>query len=220
MNRNQLNKVFDKYNAKVGKLGGQKTGIYRANYSVVDNLPSLVKDNVLIRIGTGGKKFIEPNFYNVEAYLIFGPRKLLEQGDVLLRGTLTDPSFQSGAVTVLHWGDQKALIAIRSSLRGHIAKSFDEDSNEYDYLYKNVFYDIVDAYPRGQLTSPVMQSPGSAVTTQQISMFYRENLKSGNYQGLILLETDNSGNLTGKKWKILQVETSGPLMVLTTERLR
>lgn len=215
-----LSKFMVRSVKKVGKMAGDKSNLYRPPYTSTDNLPNLVKKNIFIRVGIGGRKHLECNPGHTEAFLVFGPRNLFQEGDMIFRGTVSDPSLSSGPFTIVQWGNQKATVAIRSSLRGHIAKSYDEDTNTYDYLYKNVYYDLVaQGFGNGYL-SKEMGVYGTADNSQQLVLYYREGLYSADYSGLVLLETDNTGTITGRKWRINQIDRSGPLLFLRTERAK
>ncbi len=215
----KLNRVFEKYNKLVGKLGGGAYNVYRPNYLVTDNTPSVIRNNVPYRVDNGGKKFLNVGFNQVMVFDTFGPRgEIIKTGDVLIRGTFGNPDIMSPSVTVLHWGEIDALVALRTTRRCHIVSAQDEDTKAYTYLYKNVLFDVIgQGYTNGQITQPYDKS-GTPVPTDRFCLYTRPELTTGNYLGLTIIETDNTGTVIGRKWKIDQVDWSGPLMVLDVRR--
>lgn len=218
--KGRIDKGYEKLRIKDGKLFGAKTDIYRPSYDSVDNDPSLVKPNIMIRVDTGAKKFVEPALSNVEVYSTFAPAVLVKVGDVLVRGPLDNPDPRFGISTILHWGEEKEMVALRTSLKCHISVSQDYEGNYVD-LFQNVYYDIVGSgYTQGQIGVPDLdRSAGTAVPLVRVAMFTREGMISGDYVNLTLREIRHDGTENGRRWIIKQIDRSGSVMVLLMEQM-
>lgn len=215
INFSALNSLFNAKNKQIGELSGELFDIYRPNYSAQDNIPALVHTQVRYRRGlVKAKSFAEPYIPNNSLYDIFGNRSLLQPGDMLVRGNLTAPELTFPAVTISHLHDQRALEGFRTARRCHIVNSYNADDNTYDYVHKNVYFDMLGtSFPHGQLVDNYAKS-GESIPSQKAILFNRPAIDK---EGMQLIETDYSGVPNGNKWIVEQIDIFGPFMVLSLD---
>ncbi len=210
---NSLNNLFKSKNKLIGDLGGELFDLYRPNYAVQDNTPVLRYSGLKFRMGVArAKSFAEPYLSNNSIYDIYGNRDLIQPGDLIVRGALSSPLLTYPAVTVSHMHDMRAMEGFRTARRCHIVNSYNEEDNVYNYVFQNVYFDMMGVnIPHGELTTNYAKD-GQEIPSQRAIIFNRPLV---NQEGMQLIETNYSGVPNGNRWFIEQIDIFGPFMVLT-----
>lgn len=216
-NNQQINAIFNKYLGEVyPSLMGEANAysIYRPDYSVVDNDPTLIYSNVNVRLDMGAAKYAEPLFSNTSYFSIFTSRTL-ESGDLIVFGTYNTVRLDRPYVTFVHTGPEKETVGIRTSFKCHIANGKDQDTGAYNYVYQNVWYDTAQREnPAGRISPG--SDLGSKVPQQELSLYTRANLKDTR---LTVIDIDPSTGLeTGIYYVVKQANTSGPVTTLIVDQ--
>ena len=208
-----LNNLFKSKNKQIGDLGGELFDLYRPDYTIQDNEPVLWASGMKFRMGVArAKSFAEPYLSNNSIYDIYGNRNVVQPGDIIIRGDVTSPTITYPAVTVSHIHDQRAMEGFRTARRCHIVNSYNEGDGTYDYVHKNVYFDMMGLnIPHGELTTNYAKD-GQEIPSQRAIIFDRPLV---NQEGMQLVETDYSGVPNGNRWFIEQIDLFGPFRVLT-----
>lgn len=216
-NYSQNKAIYDKYISKIYPylMGEINWSIYRPDYSSSDNEPSLVASNIITRVDPSSPQYAEPLFSGVNFYSVFTNRNLVRSGDLLVYGTYNSPQLDRPYITYAHDAPIKEAVGFRSSLKGHLTVGrVNQDTGEYNYLYKNIWYDILNKNrPASEINDGDRHS--LKLPQQQLVIYTRPlsiPLKS------TIVEIDPStGDETGVYWVVKQVDKSGALTILTVE---
>lgn len=81
----QLNKLFNKYNKRIGVIGAESYfDIYRPNYAAANQTGTLIASNKSCRIDTRAQAFAEPSLQGGMYFDVFLDRSLVQAGDILI----------------------------------------------------------------------------------------------------------------------------------------
>lgn len=210
-----LNYLYEYYAPFVGFLGGDQFNIMRPNYSQVDNTPVMVASGVMFRCDPTTGRFAEPRWEGLMYYDIFGQRRLLQPGDILVK---TVPDSMTPPVTILGYYPLKTTSGFRTARQCTIIDSKAEAPNSI--LYSNVSFDwLGQGFPGSTLNRGLMDS--LEIPAQRACMFTRPNITR---QRTHLVETDLNINVTQpdgsvtpyqRTWIVDEIDFTGNLMVLT-----
>lgn len=211
LNFNSLNNMFNQYYKTVGELSGELFDIYRPDYITQDNTPILRYSGLRYKMGVSkAKPSAKPLVLDANLYDIFGDRSLLQSGDMIVKGSLSNPELVYPAVTISHIYAMEHIEGFRSGNLCHIVNTQDEDNSTFDYVYQNVYYDVLGAkYASGELTANYAKN-GQLIPEIRAMIYTRTGLNEGQQ----LIETDASGTPTGNKWYIVQITPFGPYTIL------
>ncbi len=210
--------LFDRANKLVGTIGGDYFNVYSPDYSVADNTPVLVAEGVKFRCDPVGYKFAEPLYQGAQYYDIFGPKSLIQTGDILIKST---PDGMTPAITVSTIFPMKAVTGFRSNRICKIMNSVKEaDGTDSEPIYENVYFEFLAQMYPGTAINRAFEDSLKIPNTKAV-LYPRENIVR---QRMHLVETDidyestlPDGSLRRyeRKWLIDTIEWSGPMMILT-----
>lgn len=218
---NKLRKLFNKYQTRLGELGGQECSIYRPDYTVVDNsLGSPLNTNKKYKVEIAGPRFAQRSFTNVAYVAIFGNRNLIQAGDVIVP---TESGSSTPALTVLNISPIEEAVGFFTERIGKITLNTTDPTKD---IYTNIRYQWVSGsgFPGSAFTDQLRAS--LAVPIQKVVLYSRDNISPENVdyevQGMYFVETDGSfspdANETQRRWIIKLVEKVGNLTQLTLEQ--
>lgn len=210
-----LSGLYEKYAPLVGALAGDSFNIMRPNYNQVDNTPVLVQAGVRFRCDTVTGRFAEPRFEGVGYYDLFGPRNLIQTGDILMRST---PDGMTPPVTVATFMPIKTTTGFRTSRICSIVDSAAEEPASV--IYSNVYFDwLGQGFPGTTLNRGLLDS--LPVPSQRVVIYARPNitrLRSHLVEtdlNIQVPQPDGSTRPFQRTWIIDEVDYSAPLLVLT-----
>lgn len=213
-NSYQLNNLYNKHMKEYGELMGDLYNIYTINYSAIDNQPILKYSGLRGRVDPTGPKYSEPTFAGLENYSLFFNRQLLETGDLIVYGTIDQINLERPYITVMHKGPIKEHVGFRSSRKCNIGISRNQDSGEYNTIYENVYYDILDVgYPTGTISNNTRNA--AQVPISKLCIYRRDNIQD--IRTMIIDIDPATGNETGEIFFVKEIDVSGTVMILTVQ---
>lgn len=207
-----INDLFQSYIKFYGEFSGDTYNILRPNYSLVDNTPTPVYQNLVYRVDPSSAMFAEPKLRDVDWYEIFGDRDILQPGDILQKSTADGG--QTPLVTFAHSMPIKAGVGFRSTRLCNITNQFD------DVIYSNVYFDFMGVgFPGSSVNKKLEDS--LRIPSTRIILFNRDNIFRLRTQ---IVEIDSpvminkdGGDLTQfqRKWKVEEIDRTGNFCILT-----
>ena len=217
MNRVQLNKLYNHYIGKVfpNLMGEGNYSIYRPDYAALDNEPSLIASNLIMRVDPGASRYVESPFFGVQYYSIFYNRNIIQAGDLLVYGTYDSPRIDRPYITFLHLGPEKEAVGVRTSKKCHLSNGRNQTTGAFEYIAENVWYDFVEmGSPQGRINEGNSHSP--RVPNQNIVIYSRSielDLRT-----LVIDIDPQTGAETGLYWVVKQIDQSGQMIIFNVEQ--
>lgn len=207
-----IDKKLARYREKYGVYSGDTFDIFRPNYNIVDNTPSLIASGITYRMDPSSPVNAEPKLKDIDWYELFGKRDILKSGDIFIKteddGGMTPP------VTFLHYTASKAVMGFRTA---RICNITNEINN---VIYKNVYFDYLGlSFPGSDINKRLESS--LRIPNTRIVMFKRDNLFRLSTQivevdSTVLINKDGGTPTQFQRvWLVEQIEYTGNLMILT-----
>lgn len=193
--------LFDKEMKKVGRIMGVSCAVYRPDYTAADQTGTLALSDKF-RMDTQALRYLEPAFPGVYAFEIFGDRKNVQAGDIIIPSATAD----GPAVTVMHVAPMKAMVGILTDSIGKIRESVSDT-----VLYTNVRFQWVGpSFPGSGLNDALEDTV--KIPKRKIAMYKRQGLGLSDpvRPGMRLVETNNDLEYV---WHIVDVVTVNNITV-------
>lgn len=206
-------KRFLRSQIELAKRYGQRFGLYRPNYSAVDNSLVFVQ-NIKLKAEKTGPRLTQGEVARAEYYAVFGNYLKLQKGDVLvpIESHTTTPK-----LTIISYSRFEETVAVRLNRTGAIYRDLQDPP-----VYTNVLFDwIADSgFPGSTLAENIAGS--LAIPTRKMITYTRDNIRpemylNGEVQGMYFVETDGNGTVT---WDIKLVENIGNTTQFIVQRYR
>lgn len=220
-----FDKVFNAFMPLVGAYAGSPYDIYRPDYTQINNTPQLVQAGVKFRLDPTTGRFAEPRYEGVMCYDIFGPTANLKSGDLLVRSTAVldasgvpqTPDTMYPVATVMAFDTLKSTYGIRTARIGMIR---DSAADPNSIIYNPVYFDwLGQGFPGSQLNRNLAES--LKIPSQRCVLYNRPNvtrLRSHLVEtdlGVVIQQDDGTFAPYQRTWIIDEIDSTGPLMVLT-----
>ena len=211
-----IERIFERYNNLVGVLGGDLFDVWRPDYSQVDNTPRLVAQDVKYRCDPATLKLVEPRLLGVLSYDVFGPRDIIQSGDILMRST---PDHMTPPITIATYFPVKSMIGFRSSLTCDIEYAIDTE-DKTSLLYSNVYFEFLgESYPGLGVNKILLDS--LKMPEIKAVMFDRPNIKLfrthlvQKFPGFTYTNPEGKVVPYTRRYSVETIDATGPYMVLT-----
>jgi hypothetical protein len=192
-----LEGVFNRYQSKLGKAGGEQVDVYRPDYASEDQSGDGLIFGRKLRLQAQANKLSEPAVSGALQYNCYGQRDGIEAGDILVpitSGTGTP------VITVASKAPQKAMIGFMTDRVGKITEDLSTD------VYTNIrFAWLPITFPGSSLTEEMAGS--MAISTRKAVLYKREGIKRGMR---LIDETDEDD----QRWEIKDFIVLNNMMVL------
>jgi len=210
-----LKKVFNQYNKLVGKLASDVYfDIYRPDYSIANNVGTLIASNKGARFDTRAAQWAEPALSEGMYYDVFLNRSIIQPGDVLIPTGLspTASTFsQHPIMTIESISAVKPCVALLTDHRGSIQNSSKKT------IYDNVRWQwAAVGQPKGGINAKSGLADVFPFDRRKAIMYRRQG--GGQYTpivtGMSLVEVvDGAVN----RWRIVDIMSSGNFTLMQVE---
>ena len=202
----KFGRVFNYAMKRVGlDLSGLTFNVYRPNYAAYDQFGASVVDNPrTYRVDTQAGKFQEPPISGCEVFEVFGDRKIVQIGDVLVctLGSTVGPT-----ITITQLQPIKAMVGLMTDRLGQICDSLD------NVIYTNVRFQFAGNSYAGAGPNEVIEE-SLKIPRRKIVMYRREGigLPTPLIPGMRVVEIDNDRN---NVWYIRDILSQFNYTILT-----
>lgn len=193
---------FDNDVKLIGERMGVVCDIFRPNYTAVDQSGGTRIGRRKLRLDTQALRYLEPAFPGVYAFEVFGDRKFVQVGDVVV------PVNGGAPATIMQTGEgMKGMVGILTDRQGYIREEIGNT------LYTGIRFQWVGpSFPGSGLNEEIEES--FKIPKRKIAMRRREGIGFNPYLkvGMKIVETDNEKEYV---WMIMDIISTTLLTIMS-----
>lgn len=192
-----MRRIFEKYQTKLGKVGGEKFDAFRPDYTAVDNDGDSIVLGRKMRAAGQANKFASSPVSGLNHFNCFGSRTGLAEGDYI---TPTESGSGTPTITIATISPLQAVSGFMTDQIGKITEDVGTD------VFTNVrFAWLPIVFPGSDLTENMAGT--MSVSVRKFACFKREGIRRG-------MRLIDQGDYDNQRWLIKDFITINNIMII------